>query len=140
RLHGRRGRAPARPHRRGGLDHRPRSRWGTGRRPAPALRSTRPRRSPCIRPPPGAAPAAAGGRRPPRGPPPPGARPPPAPPRRKPRARPRATDAIRIEGARAHNLRSVDVAFRKGAVTVVTGISGSGKSSLVGDVLAAEAG
>jgi excinuclease ABC subunit A len=60
-------------------------------------------------------------------------------PRTKPRARPRATDAIRIEGARAHNLRSVDVAFRKGAFTVVTGVSGSGKSSLVGDVLAAEA-
>jgi len=73
------------------------------------------------------------------GPPAPGARPASVRPRSKPRARPRATDAIRIEGARAHNLRAVDVAFRKGAFTAVTGISGSGKSSLVGDVLAAEA-
>jgi excinuclease ABC subunit A len=73
------------------------------------------------------------------GPPAGGVRPDHVPPRAEPRARPRATDAIRIEGARAHNLRSVDVAFRKGAFTVVTGVSGSGKSSLVGDVLAAEA-
>ncbi|MBN2005888.1 MAG: ATP-binding cassette domain-containing protein, partial [Anaerolineae bacterium] len=46
---------------------------------------------------------------------------------------------IQIRGARAHNLRSVDVDFPKGAFTVVTGVSGSGKSSLVGDVLEAEA-
>jgi excinuclease ABC subunit A len=46
---------------------------------------------------------------------------------------------IRIRGARAHNLKNVDVDIPKGAFTVVTGVSGSGKSSLVGDVLEAEA-
>jgi excinuclease ABC subunit A len=46
---------------------------------------------------------------------------------------------ISIRGAYAHNLKGVDVAFPKGALTVVTGVSGSGKSSLVGDVLEAEA-
>jgi len=60
-------------------------------------------------------------------------------PRAKPRARRRSSDAIRVRGARAHNLRGVDVDFAKGRFTVVTGVSGSGKSSLVHDVVAAEA-
>ncbi len=60
-------------------------------------------------------------------------------PRAKPRAGRRTTDAIRVCGARAHNLQGVDVDFAKGRFTVVTGVSGSGKSSLVHDVVAAEA-
>ena len=44
-----------------------------------------------------------------------------------------------VRNARAHNLKSVDVSFPKGKLTVVTGVSGSGKSSLVGDVLETEA-
>jgi excinuclease ABC subunit A len=40
-----------------------------------------------------------------------------------------------LMGARLHNLRDVDVEIPLGALTVVTGVSGSGKSSLVHDVL-----
>jgi excinuclease ABC subunit A len=47
--------------------------------------------------------------------------------------------AIQIRGARANNLRSIDVDIPKSALTVVTGVSGSGKSSLVHDVLEVEA-
>ena len=46
---------------------------------------------------------------------------------------------ISIKNARANNLKSVDVDIPKGLLTVVTGLSGSGKSSLVHDVLEAEA-
>ncbi|HVE93061.1 MAG TPA: ATP-binding cassette domain-containing protein [Actinomycetota bacterium] len=60
-------------------------------------------------------------------------------PRAKPRPRRRSSEAIRVRGARAHNLKGVDVDFTKGRFTVVTGVSGSGKSSLVHDVVAAEA-
>ena len=42
---------------------------------------------------------------------------------------------IRISGAAENNLKSVDVAFPVGLFTCVTGVSGSGKSSLVNDIL-----
>ena len=42
---------------------------------------------------------------------------------------------IKVEGAMEHNLKDIDVAFPLNTLTVVTGVSGSGKSSLVGDIL-----
>jgi excinuclease ABC subunit A len=44
--------------------------------------------------------------------------------------------AVRIEGAAEHNLKNIDVEIPVGCLTVVTGVSGSGKSSLVADTLA----
>ena len=46
---------------------------------------------------------------------------------------------IRVVGARVHNLRDVTIDIPKGVLTVVTGVSGSGKSSLVFGTIAAEA-
>jgi excinuclease ABC subunit A len=47
----------------------------------------------------------------------------------------RDTPSIRISGASLHNLRRVDARIPLGRLTVVTGVSGSGKSSLARDVL-----
>ncbi len=44
-------------------------------------------------------------------------------------------NSIRLRGAKLHNLKSIDVAFPLGCLIGVTGISGSGKSSLVNDTL-----
>lgn len=49
------------------------------------------------------------------------------------------SDQIRVAGARENNLANIDVEIPKRALTVVTGVSGSGKSSLVFDTIAAEA-
>ena len=43
--------------------------------------------------------------------------------------------SITVEGAMEHNLKDISVRFPLGVLTVVTGVSGSGKSSLVGDIL-----
>ena len=43
--------------------------------------------------------------------------------------------SIKVEGAMEHNLKDINVSFPLGVLTVVTGVSGSGKSSLVGDIL-----
>lgn len=47
-------------------------------------------------------------------------------------------DVIFIKGARVHNLKNVDVSFPRNKLIVVTGVSGSGKSSLTIDTLYAE--
>lgn len=45
---------------------------------------------------------------------------------------------IIVEGAREHNLKNVDVVIPRGTLTVITGLSGSGKSSLAFDTIYAE--
>ena len=45
------------------------------------------------------------------------------------------TYSITVEGAMEHNLKDIDVKFPLGVLTAVSGVSGSGKSSLVGDIL-----
>lgn len=47
-------------------------------------------------------------------------------------------DSIFIKGARVHNLKNIDVSFPRNKLIVVTGVSGSGKSSLTIDTLYAE--
>lgn len=49
-----------------------------------------------------------------------------------------ANDKIQIHGARAHNLKNIDVTIPRDKLVVVTGLSGSGKSSLAFDTLYAE--
>ena len=49
-----------------------------------------------------------------------------------------ANDIIKIEGARVHNLKNIDLEIPRNALVVITGLSGSGKSSLAFDTIYAE--
>jgi excinuclease ABC subunit A len=49
-----------------------------------------------------------------------------------------ASESIIVRGARVHNLKNVDFEIPHNALTVVTGVSGSGKSSLAFDTIYAE--
>ena len=48
------------------------------------------------------------------------------------------TETIDVQGARVHNLKNIDVAIPRNSLTVITGLSGSGKSSLAFDTIFAE--
>ncbi len=47
-------------------------------------------------------------------------------------------DRIKVKGARMHNLKNIDVEIPRNSLTVITGLSGSGKSSLAFDTIFAE--
>ncbi len=48
------------------------------------------------------------------------------------------TDKIIVKGARAHNLKNISVEMPRNKMVVITGVSGSGKSSLAFDTIFAE--
>lgn len=52
-----------------------------------------------------------------------------------PETRKEATGYLKVKGARENNLKNIDVEFPLGVLTCVTGVSGSGKSSLVNEIL-----
>jgi excinuclease ABC subunit A len=58
--------------------------------------------------------------------------------KRKPESKKKVSDNIFIKGARVHNLKNIDVEIPRNKFIVVTGVSGSGKSSLTIDTLFAE--
>ena len=47
-------------------------------------------------------------------------------------------DTIEVQGARVHNLKNIDVSIPREQLVVITGLSGSGKSSLAFDTIYAE--
>ncbi|MFW9930272.1 MAG: hypothetical protein ACFFD1_12830, partial [Candidatus Thorarchaeota archaeon] len=49
------------------------------------------------------------------------------------------SDNLTINNANVHNLKNVNISFPKNSINVITGISGSGKSSLINDILETEA-
>jgi excinuclease ABC subunit A len=51
---------------------------------------------------------------------------------------PKSTEIVEVIGARVHNLKNIDVSIPRDALTVITGLSGSGKSSLAFDTIFAE--
>ena len=58
--------------------------------------------------------------------------------RKLPEGHPASTEAVRVRGCRVHNLKNIDFEIPHNKLTVVTGVSGSGKSSLAFDTLYAE--
>lgn len=50
----------------------------------------------------------------------------------------REDEKINVYGARVHNLKNIDVEIPRNSLTVITGLSGSGKSSLAFDTIFAE--
>jgi len=58
--------------------------------------------------------------------------------RKLPEGHPASTEAVRVRGCRVHNLKNIDFEIPHNKLTVVTGVSGSGKSSLAFDTIYAE--
>jgi excinuclease ABC subunit A len=58
--------------------------------------------------------------------------------RKLPAGHPASTEAVRVRGCRVHNLKNIDFEIPHNMLTVVTGVSGSGKSSLAFDTVYAE--
>jgi excinuclease ABC subunit A len=50
----------------------------------------------------------------------------------------RNNESIEVFGARVHNLKNIDISIPKNKLVVITGISGSGKSSLAFDTIYSE--